>query len=237
MKKLFLCLVFSGGLLVNAQENENPPQKEKSSSPVIFGMKAGFNTSTYNSISENEGFDNNEKLKAGFNAGLFVNIPVEEKFNIQPELLFTQLGSKTQNRFSHYSNVYGFATDSSHRTTLNYLVLPIMVQYNILPQLYVETGPEFGLLLGGKIKGEQTTTEVSGNKSFSYTEHFSGKIEKDFYNTFNFGVGIAAGYYLTQNLAATARFTAGLTGIYKNSPSDSRVKNNSFQIGLAYKFK
>ncbi|WP_099767222.1 hypothetical protein [Chryseobacterium sp. 52] len=40
-----------------------------------------------------DGFYNDQKLKAGFNAGVFVHIPVAEKFSIQPELLFSQLGS------------------------------------------------------------------------------------------------------------------------------------------------
>ncbi len=45
-----------------------------------------------------------------------------------------------------------------------------------------------------------------------------------------------AGYYFTQNLGITARYTAGLTDIYKNNSGDA-VKNNVFQVGLAYKFK
>jgi len=237
MKKLFLGLAIAGNLFVNAQESTNTQEKNKPSSPITFGVKAGLNASMYNSVSDNYGVDNNEKLKPGFNAGIFVHIPVAEKFSIQPELLFSQLGSKTKERYRHYSNGYGFVSDVDYKSNLNYLVLPVMVQYNILPQLYVEAGPEFGLLLGGRIKGDQKSTEISGNNSFSYTDHFSNKIQKDFYHTFNFGVGIGAGYYFTQNLAATARFTAGLTGIYKNSQSDNKVRNNAFQVGLAYQFR
>nr|WP_315028277.1 porin family protein [uncultured Chryseobacterium sp.] len=237
MKKLFLSLSFIGSLFVSAQEKINIQEKTNSPSPISFGIKAGLNASFYNSTSDNNGFDNNEKLKPGFNAGVFVNIPVAEKFSIQPELLFSQMGSKTTENFRYSSGGNGFASEVNYKTTLNYLVLPVMVQYHILPQLYVEAGPEFGLLLGGKMKGDQTSIETSGNKSYSYTEHFSNKIKKDFYNTFNFGIGIGAGYYFAQNLAATARFTAGLTGIYKDSPSDSKIRNNAFQIGLAYQFK
>ena len=49
------------------------------------------------------------------------------------------------------------------------------------------------------------------------------------YNKFNFGIGIGAGYYFTQNFGVTARFTAGITGIFKNDYG-SKVKNNAFSL-------
>jgi hypothetical protein len=37
-------------------------------------------------------------------------------------------------------------------------------------------------------------------------------------------------------IQVTARFTAGLTDIYKYN-NDDKVRNNAFQVGVAYKFK
>ncbi|AZA76521.1 PorT family protein [Chryseobacterium sp. G0186] len=232
MKKLFMGLAFAGCLFVHAQE------KVKSSSPITFGVKAGFNASTVTS-NDSYNYDNNEKLKPGFNAGVFVNIPVAEKFSIQPELLFSQMGSKTEDYLTLSSNDYRYRRTSTYTTNFNYLVLPVMVQYNILPQLYVEAGPEFGLLLGGKSKGDYTVTETSGTKTNIYSESFSNKIPKDLYNKFNFGIGIGAGYYFTQSFGVTARFTAGITSLLKNdiSENDNKSRNNAIQVGVAYKFK
>ncbi|MCT2409211.1 PorT family protein [Chryseobacterium antibioticum] len=226
MKKLILGLAFAGSLLVNAQEKT----EQKSTSPITFGVKAGFNAST---LSTYDGYDNDQKMKAGFNAGVFVNIPVAEKFSVQPELLFNQLGSKIEERNSS-SNSYRMEYD--YKKTLNYLSVPVMVQYNILPQLYVEAGPEFGFLLGGKDKGEFTAIKTSGNTTTTETTTFSDKIVKDLHNRFNFGIGIGAGYYFTQNFGVTARFTAGITDIYKEN-SGNAIRNNAFQVGVAYKFK
>lgn len=36
------------------------------------------------------------KSKIGFNAGVFVNIPIAESFSIQPEVLYNDLGAKTR---------------------------------------------------------------------------------------------------------------------------------------------
>ena len=60
---------------------------------------------------------------------------------------------------------------------------------------------------------------------------------KDDLNNFNFGLGLGAGYYFTPNVGLTARYVAGFTDIYKDGQNaGDAVKNNVFQVGLAYKF-
>lgn len=230
MKKLFLGLALAGSLFSYAQEKET---KTTSASPVTFGVKGGFNATT---ITKADDYDNDQKLKAGFHAGVFVNIPIAEKFSIQPELLFSQLGSKSEESYKYHSGNSGFKQEYDFKLNLNYLTMPVMVQYNILPQLYVEAGPEFGVLLGGKFKGDKTLTATEGSVTTVTTEKYSEKVNKDFYNTFNFGIGIGAGYYFTDNFGVTARFTAGITDVSKINKGDA-VRNNAFQVGVAYKFK
>lgn len=232
MKKLFIGLAFTGSLFINAQE------KTKSSSPITFGVKAGFNATTISRNDDKDGYyDNDQKMKAGFNAGVFVNIPVAEKFSIQPELLFSQLGSKSEARYRETQGNRMVSVEVNDKTNLNYLVLPVMVQYNILPQLYVEAGPEFGFLLGGKSKGDVTITEREGNFTSYQSETSSSKINMDRFNRFNVGIGIGAGYYFTPQFGVTARFTAGLTNIMKSDFDVYKARNNAFQVGVAYKFK
>lgn len=232
MKKLFIGLAFTGSLFINAQE------KTKPSSPITFGVKAGFNATTISRNDSNDGYyDNDQKMKAGFNAGVFANIPVAEKFSIQPELLFSQLGSKSEARYRNTEGNRTVSVEVNDKTNLNYLALPVMVQYNILPQLYVEAGPEFGFLLGGKSKGDVTITEREGNFTSYQSETSSNKINMDRFNRFNVGIGIGAGYYFTPQFGVTARFTAGLTNIMKSDFDAYKARNNAFQVGVAYKFK
>ncbi len=232
VKKLFVGLAFAGSLFINAQE------KTKSSSPITFGVKAGFNATTISRNDDNDGYyDNDQKMKAGFNAGVFVHIPVAEKFSVQPELLFSQLGAKSETKYRYTEENQMVAINGTDKLNLNYLVLPVMVQYNILPQLYVEAGPEFGFLLGGKSKGDVTIAQSEGNFTSYQSEKFSDKINMDRFNRFNFGVGIGAGYYFTPQFGVTARFTAGLTNIMKDSFDAFKARNNAFQVGVAYKFK
>lgn len=209
MKKLILGLAVTAGTLAFAQQTP-------SSNPVSFGVKGGMNVS---SISKTEGLDD-QKSKIGFNAGVFANIPVAASFSIQPEVLYSQYGEKSDYKLGN--------TTISNSTKLDYITVPVMFQYNALPNLYLEAGPEFGFMVSAKNKVKNESTGQS-----STTDNY-----KDNLNTFNFGIGLGAGYYFTPNFGITARYVAGLTDIAKNRPSGSdAIRNNVFQVGLAYKFK
>ncbi|UWX61910.1 PorT family protein [Chryseobacterium oranimense] len=212
MKKLILGLAVTASSLAFAQQTPS-----SSSNPVTFGVKGGMNVS---SLSKDSGLDD-QKSKIGFNAGVFANIPIAESFSIQPEVLYSQYGDKYDTKIGN--NTYSYANH------FDYLTVPVMVQYNLIPNLYVEAGPEFGFLLSAKSKSKNETTNNVLTESGNYKDNFS---------TFNLGLGLGAGYYFTPNFGITARYVAGLTDIGKNRPSGSdAVRNNVFQVGLAYKFK
>ena len=103
-----------------------------------------------------------------------------------------------------------------------------MFQYNVTPSFYLEAGPKFSFIVNNKVKGDNAIAEA-------YYGTLLGLNNKDNFNSFDFGLGIGAGYYFIPNLGVTLRYTAGLTDIYKNNSGDA-VKNNVFQAGLAYKF-
>jgi len=209
MKKLIFGLAVTVSSLAIAQ-------KTSSKSPITFGLKAGMNVS---SISKDGGLED-QGSKIGFNAGAFANIPVASSFSVQPELLYSQYGDKYDQKV--LGKTYSFARQ------LDYITVPVMFQYNALPSLYLEAGPEFGFLVSAKNKAKNESTNETISQSGNYKDQLSG---------FNFGLGIGAGYYFTPNVGITARYVAGLTDIAKNRVSGSdAIKNNVFQIGLAYKF-
>ncbi|MET3535257.1 porin family protein [Chryseobacterium limigenitum] len=218
MKKLILGLAVTASSLAFAQTTT---ATASSSNPVTFGVKGGMNVS---SLSKNEGLDDT-KSKIGFNAGVFANIPVASSFSIQPEVIYNDLGAKSTRNYTVLGNNY----KDEYSTNLGYISVPVMFQYNALPNLYLEAGPEFGFLVSAKDKFKSST---NGSNNVSSTS----TLNKDDFQTFNFGIGIGAGYYFTDNLGVTARYTAGVTDIFKNNNGDA-VRNNVFQVGLAYKFK
>ncbi len=183
-----------------------------------FGVKGGMNVS---SISKDGGLSDS-KSKIGFNAGVFMNAPIAENFSIQPEILYNNLGSKVN---------FGEDKNRSYTTNLDYNSVPVMFQYNATPEFYLEAGPEFGFLVSAKNKLK--------DGSNSSTVDWTGTAKNDL-NTFNFGVGLGAGYWITPSLGVNARYVAGFTKIGKDDNIRGRAyadsKNNVFQVGLAYKF-
>lgn len=174
-----------------------------------FGVKAGANIS---SVSKDTWDDS--KSKVGFYAGVFMNAPLATDFSIQPEVLYSQYGAKVAALGSTSTNM-----------NLDYITVPVMFQYNATPEFYLEAGPEFGFLVSSKFK-------TSGNVN-NTTE-----VDKDYFNTFNMGIGLGAGYYFTPNVGVTARYVAGLNDITNDDKwgKDASNKNGAFQVGMAYKF-
>ncbi|MDY3496409.1 porin family protein [Riemerella anatipestifer] len=185
-----------------------------------FGAKAGLNVS---SISKG-GYDDT-KAKVGYYAGVFLNAPVSESFSIQPEVLYNNLGSKTTMN-------EGILGKSETKLNLDYISVPVMFQYKATPEFYLEAGPEFSFLVGANAKTSYETPLKSGQ---TVTE-----LNKDNFNSFNFGMGLGLGFDITPNIGVNARYVAGFTDISKNgttSASDNTTnKNNTFQVGLGVKF-
>lgn len=201
MKKIFLGLAVAAGSLAFGQQ---------------FGIKAGMNVS---SLSKDASLSD-QKSKIGFNAGVFMNAPLGANFSIQPELIYTQYGAKTN---------YTLLNEKfSSSVNLDYIALPVMFQYNATPGFYLEAGPEFGLSVSAKNKVKNETTGQTLTETGNYKDNING---------FNFGIGVGAGYYFTENIGLTARYVAGITDIAKDRLAGSdAVRNNVFQVGLAYKF-
>lgn len=179
-----------------------------------FGAKAGMNIS---SISD-EGFDDT-KSKIGYYAGVFINAPLSETISLQPEVLYNNLGAETKG--SVLGNTY------SSKINLNYITVPVMFQYKATPQFYLEAGPEFGFLVSADSK---TTWNSSST---------TAELDKEDFNGFNFGMGLGLGFDITKNVGLNARYVAGFSDITKpeSDPStDAKNKNNTFQVGLNFKF-
>lgn len=159
-----------------------------------FGVKAGANIS-------NVAVEKSEN-KVGFNTGVFAQYKFA-KFAVQPEVLFSMQGAKFD----------------GGKSELNYINIPVMAQYYIIPGLAVEAGPQLGFLISAKDK-------VDG-------EDFSDV--KDFMNSTDFAINFGASYELpVLPVGVFARYSLGLSDIAKEGSDPG--KNRVFQIGAFVKF-
>lgn len=247
MKKLFLGMAVAAASCMSAQEvvtttttttvavQPVPPMKMKE--PVRFGIKGAATAAQF---SEQELAGRNMKL--GFNAGVFVNIPLSMKFALQPEVLYNQMGAKSVLTDTEINTgTSTIRTKQDFSTTLNYISVPVMLQMKPADNFYVEAGPEVSYFVDGKNKGETTVSTTTSGTTTTQTQSASQSIDKDNIKKFNLGFGLGLGYYFTPNLGINARYVNSLTHIYNNSGAVTEAQKNVntnrvFQLGLNYKF-
>ncbi len=73
-----------------------------------------------------------------FHAGVSYNIPMSKMFSLQPEVMYSGEGIREE------------ATNFESSTRLQYINIPLMLQVNTPFGLYVEAGPQFGVLAQAK---------------------------------------------------------------------------------------
>ena len=211
MRKLqiVLCLLLLGTISVSAQKKK---VSKKTTPKIQVGVRAGAN------ISKVSGHDYTYifKNKIGYFGGAVVKYPLSKTFSLQGEAYYNMIGTKAKNQPDKNPFIVN--------TNMDYVSVPILLQFKIFPEFYVETGPEIGINLSSKNK-ELDTGKVYVMKDTKTT-------------TFFWGIG--TGYYLTENIAANFRANIGIispffkVGDVKGTSDHFRM--NNFQLGLLYFF-
>lgn len=192
--KTKLFLLASGMLLLSAavfaQDN------------VRWGVKAGANFSTIHTESDAPSWGS----RTGIHAGLLAHIHLNKNWAIQPEAVYSLQGSK---------NTEGGETQVNN---LNYINVPVLLQYMFDNGFRLQTGPQLGFLVSANTKIEGGT----------HTEN------TDLYNKTDFSWSFGGGYLSNSGLGVDARYNLGLTDVYK--PGAMKETNGVFQVGLFYMF-
>jgi len=162
-----------------------------------FGIKAGVNVASVN-VEDGEDWD----ARTGFHAGGLVHIHVDEHFAVQPELVFSAQGGESGNT----------------KLKLNYINLPVLLQYMTNSGFRLQTGPQLGFLISAESKTGDVEVDVDDNlKKVDFAWSFGG------------------GYIFPSRFGIDARFNLGISNINDASPAEAR--NRVFQVGLFYHLK
>jgi hypothetical protein len=190
---------------------------------VKLGLKAGLNISNL-AIDENE---LNSSSKTGFTAGIMVEIPIVKNFSLQPEVLYSQQGTKS-------SFFDPDVINSNYKSTidLNYLNIPVMLKYYVLKGLSVQAGPQIGILLKANNKYQDNFLGYENQESFNLKDYSSG-ID----TSVNFGLG----YQFKDKFYADLRYNISYSSVFKEGDANhfinSDMKNRVFQVTVGYFFK
>ena len=171
-----------------------------------YGLKSGLNVA---SINGDDMGDTQPRL--GFVGGGFAELCIDDYTSIQPEIQYSQQGVKYSNRNGYDGTI-----------KLDYINVPVMVEFKATKEFVVEAGPQVGFLLSAKDKYESPTD--SGINDI-----------KDDMKNIDFGANFGLSYDQQNGWLFGVRYNLGLANINKNSNVSN--KNGVFQFSVAFKFQ
>lgn len=120
-----------------------------------IGVKGGVNISKV----DDKAF--RDEFTYGYHLGGFAEVGLGKRLKLQPEVLWNQLNTRADTSFR---NIYSNALDFSNYkdVKLNYLSIPVLLSYKLGNVLYLQAGPQFGILLN-----QDKTLLENGKEAFS----------------------------------------------------------------------
>ncbi|MBP7174401.1 MAG: PorT family protein [Cloacibacterium sp.] len=210
MRKIILTLMILQSIIGFAQKKKVITKKTNN---FHFGIKAGGN---YSNIAGKDIYYT-YRYRFGFHGGLVGKYDFGNQFSAQAEVLYSNIGTKTE----FYENNYKF----NGIVKIQNITIPIVVQYKIIPKLYVETGPEVNINLTAIHKEEK-----GENWSFDWKKYMSSSY---------FAWAIGSGFHITDELSINARYSLGIITPFKKIEGSvvDHFKMNNVQLGLIYFIK
>ncbi|MDD3738264.1 MAG: porin family protein [Lentimicrobiaceae bacterium] len=193
-------------------------------SQVRFGIKGGLNITSY--LSDDEKIDD-ENLKYGFNAGVYLRLPVVSLLSLQTELLYTQKGSKIE--MSKFGNVEINTTSST-----DYIELPVLLDIAIIDILHVHAGPYFSYLINKK----SLTSNSDNNNIVAQVKDDFKKVNL---NELDYGLAFGASL-VSRSLELSLRYNYGVKTLGKentilgNKYTFPDVKHSAVYVSLGLSF-
>jgi len=187
-----------------------------SQTEVAFGIKAGPN---FANINTNESAGGIYESRTGWHAGAFIQFR-GEKVGFQPEVIFSQQGSK----FKYNSN------DPSLEANFSYVNVPLVVKLFTVAGLNLQVGPQIGFLTSAERE------DYASGQSGPITEQDI----KDDMKKVDFSLALGVGWDLPFGLTLDGRYNWGLSDNNDTVRSDSgapigQIKNQVWQISVGYK--
>ncbi len=169
-----------------------------------LGVKAGANVTKVNGKSFEDEF------RFGYHLGGFMEIRAGNKFVIQPEVLWNQYATKVD---SNYKNIYDDVFNGNANVKLNYLSIPIVVNYKLIGSfLSLQAGPQFGILID-----QNKTLLQNGGNAFKRGD-----------------LSMLAGLqFKVLAFRLNARYAIGLNNI-SDLPDDDKWKSQGFQVSVGF---
>ena len=174
-----------------------------------FGPKIGVDYTHY------WGEDVEHGGQLNYQAGLFMEYRFTDKFSVAPEVVFAAQGGKYEHELL---GVTWKETDH-----VNYINVPVMLKYYVIPELSIDFGPQVGF----NVYSKNTSEVKAGGSGTKVTTDM-----KDYTKSVDFGLGLGLTYNIAKDVFVQGRYTMGLTKVFDHADG----KNGNAQIAIGYRF-
>lgn len=204
MKKIFILAI---GLFIATAANAQDGIK--------FGIKAGLNVSDIIKGNGNNNF--NTDTKAGFNAGVTVEIPLIAGLQFTPEVLYSQKG---------YQLTY--SDNTKFKQTTNFIDVPILFAFRLGSSFNIVAGPQVSFLMSTKNKFENGFGSVTETQVEDDSDRFKKSL---------FGGVVGFRYDVNSRFDIHARYALDFQKNNENGSSYTpEYRNQVYSVGVGIKF-
>lgn len=165
-----------------------------------IGIKLGQNFSNVNNVAV-------DRNTASYHVGTTIHIGITKQWGITPEIVLSQTKLETNVNIANLLNNRLLQPETYH---LNYLSLPVLVEYRPFNALALQAGPQYSILIDQKKDGIGNATMAFKSGEFA----FVGGAQ------FNFG-----GFF------AYGRYVVGLQNI-NDLQDQTKWKTTQWQLGV-----
>ncbi len=186
---------------------------------VRIGFKGGVNLATLGGDVENADH------RTAFHLGGLVEIPLSERFSVQPEILYSAQGAE----YEEAGSFGGVPYDYTATAKLDYIQVPVMAKVYLIDGLALEAGPQVAFLVSDKYEYDGNVGPLEGSGEGGFDDNDLSSVDVS--------LGAGASYRLPMGLFFGARYNFGLGNVNDAADKDDyKVHNNVLQVSVGYSF-
>jgi len=207
------------------------------------GIKGGLNMAKFSGKDADLDGMADPEYNLAYSVGGFITFKLNERFSIQPEILYSVKGSTYEISENLSDEGYSIKSEGNIDFSMNWLDVPILCITSLQDNIKLFGGPYLSYFLNGEISMDgETSITYNGEteiESFSETED----VEKDEITSIGFGIVLGGAYHLNNNMGIEVRYTLDMRTIDKE-PDDwdnadgeyeiSDIKNTGLQLFFTY---
>lgn len=190
------------------------------SMPLTIG--AGLNLSNLSYGGDYADFESDDAgMRIGFAVGVTTTIALNDKMGVLTGLAYETRGQTSETEFGDIT-ANGFMK-------LNYIEIPVLFSYSVMPELALNVGPEIGICLGG-------TAGVTYDNAPAGLDDEEEDIED--YSTLDVGLSLGANYTLMEKFVIGVGYSMGFMNIDASDAADDMdggITNTNIKIMVGYK--